>query len=103
MTRLFVIMAATAALVVGLVSFVHLARGHDAHTGWTYDGFCCGSGDCEKISSAATGPDGKTYYTTKLGTKAADKNTYILQSKDQYTHACVFLDRLHCLYVPGGM
>ena len=103
MTRLFAIMLGTAMLIVGLVSTVQLARAHDTHKHWDYDGYCCGTGDCEPILEAKAGPDGKMYYTTRLGTKAVVPQTHILQSKDQYTHACIFQDRLHCLYLPGGM
>lgn len=74
-----------------------------------YDPDCCGGADCMPIDSAIQSVvDGKVYYTTKLGTYPVLDQKYLFptkirQSKDQYTHACIYNNQLWCLYVPGGM
>ena len=77
------------------------AHEHSNHGGWKYDGDCCGSGDCEPISGVME-IDGKYYYTTKLGSKPVVPQTKLRRSGDGLTHACIYQDRLWCLYVPDG-
>jgi hypothetical protein len=90
MTRLFVIMAATAALVVGIVSFVHLARGHDAHL---YDPDCCGDSDCAPVEASGQTPDGLAWFKTKHGRVVLDAAKFpavkYRQTKDHRIHVCM--------------
>lgn len=85
-----------AAVLLGLQTAKSMS--HDNHL---YDSYCCGDGDCAPIISTPI-VDGKQYYTTKLGTKPVDDRTLILTSKDHRTHACIYQDRLWCLYVAPG-
>ncbi len=98
--------------LAGLMALVLISPlpAHEAHspseagTGWQYDKDCCGEQDCAPITGSHTGPDGKVYYTNKYGTKAFEEGfTKLRPSQDQFTHACIFGERLWCLYVPGGM
>lgn len=89
-----------AVFLVGLLGNCQHSSSHEAPSGsWHYDPKCCGNGDCMPIDGILN-IDGVPYYQTKLGARAADKSTYILQSGDQFTHACIFNSRLYCLYIP---
>lgn len=101
--------------LIAAAGFLGLALTTPAPAHSWYDGDCCGHDDCEPISGGYVDKvDGKTYYTTKLGTYAVVPDhvvvdgvtrfqTKIRPSKDSQTHACVYQNQLWCLYVPGGM
>jgi hypothetical protein len=41
--------------------------------------------------------------TTSLGTKPVTESTRIRESRDGRMHACIFMGKLICLYLPPGM
>lgn len=89
-------------LILGFfLSRIVKAHEHQNYGGWTYDGDCCGSGDCEPITNAIL-IEGKYHYTTKLGSKPVVPQTKMRRSGDGLTHACIYQGILWCLYVPDG-
>jgi hypothetical protein len=76
------------------------ARSHS----W-YDPDCCSDHDCEPVSAVSfVASDPKSVpimvVTTSLGTKPVTPSTKIRQSKDGRMHACIYQERLLCLYLP---
>jgi hypothetical protein len=70
-----------------------------------YDADCCSDHDCEPVSAVsyvASDPSSVPVMvvTTNLGTKPVTPMTKIRQSKDGRMHACIYQDRLLCLYLP---
>ena len=89
-------------LILGFfLSRIVKAHDHSNQGGWKYDSDCCGAGDCSPIDGVME-IDGKYYYTTKLGSKPVVPQTKLRRSGDGLTHACIYQDRLWCLYVPDG-
>ena len=73
--------------------------------GW-YDPDCCGDQDCEPVSATSyvSQKEGLPVLTvtTSFGTYPLTAETKIRHSKDNRMHACIFMDRLWCLYLPPG-
>lgn len=92
------IIAALAFLAV--VALAKPARSHS----W-YDPDCCSDRDCEAVSNVSfVASDPKSppsmVVTTSFGTKPVTPQTKIRESKDNKLHACIYQERLICLYVP---
>jgi len=93
--------AAALALLLAAAPF-HPALSH----GW-YDADCCSGHDCEPVQSVtyvASDPAAPPVMivTTSLGTKPKTPQTKIRDSKDGKMHACIYQERLICLYMPPG-
>jgi hypothetical protein len=87
------------ALVV-VVALTRTARSHS----W-YDADCCSDRDCEPVSAVSFVASDPTsvpvmVVTTSFGTKPVTPHTKIRQSKDGSMHACIYQDKLICLYLP---
>lgn len=90
-----------ACLLILVFFLSRIVQAHEAPTGWAYDPICCGGNDCFPITGVLE-IDGKYFYTTKLGSKPITPQTMIKRSKDGLTHACIYQDRLHCIYLPDS-
>ena len=92
------IIAALAVLIV--VALSRPARSHS----W-YDPDCCSDRDCEPVTaisfvaSDSTSPP-TMLVTTSFGTKPVTAETRIRESKDGRMHACIYWEKLICLYLP---
>lgn len=75
-----------------LISFITM--GHS----W-YDGYCCQETDCQPIEKTSQYGN-KMVYHTQFGQHMVDNDTSIRDSKDNQTHACIYQNKLRCLYVP---
>jgi hypothetical protein len=93
-----------AAALVLLLAVAPTAPSH-AH-GW-YDADCCSGHDCEPVQNVTYVASDPTQppvmiVTTSLGTKPKTPQTKIRDSKDSKMHACIYQERLICLYMPPG-
>ncbi len=78
------------------------AEGHEAHTGWTYPGYCCGEMDCSHATSAIRNADGSLTVTTKHGTATFPASFKHEESPDGLIHACFTPNKLYCLFLSAG-
>jgi len=83
-----------------VVAFTRTARSHS----W-YDADCCSDRDCEPVSAVSfVASDSASVpimvVTTSFGTKPVTPQTKIRESKDGRMHACIYQDKLICLYLP---
>jgi hypothetical protein len=86
--------------LVGVVALTRTARSHS----W-YDADCCSDRDCEPVSAVTFVASDTTsvpimVVTTSFGTKPVTPQTKIRESKDGRMHACIYHDKLICLYLP---
>lgn len=93
------LLAALGAAACGLV------RPAGAHS-W-YDPWCCNGGDCGPArvdgfvaASAAARP--AMQVSNHKGTAVVEAQTRFLSSKDHQLHACIYMGRLRCVYLPPG-
>jgi hypothetical protein len=89
--------------VLALLVVVALARQARAHS-W-YDPDCCSDRDCEPVRTTAfVASDPRSVpvmvVTTSFGTKPVTQETKIRQSRDNRMHACIYQEKLICLYLP---
>ena len=94
-------------LAVALAFVLAAAPSHRAHAHGWYDADCCSGHDCEPVQNVtfvASDPDAPPVMvvTTSLGTKPLTNQTKIRESKDSRMHACIYQQRLWCLYMPPG-
>lgn len=93
---------ALAAILMLVFGWAAGARAHE----W-YDPDCCGGNDCEPVSHVSfVAADARStptmVVTTSLGTKPLTEATKVRSSKDGRMHACIYMGRLLCLYLPPG-
>lgn len=101
---------AAAIMAGGLLAGLRPAPAHEAHTGFTYDPWCCSGEDCSPLAGArvVAGADGRGQwlYKNRAGYEAGvDGITRFITSPDGETHVCIWLDsrgipRLRCVYMP---
>lgn len=90
-------------VLLALLVFVALTRTARSHS-W-YDADCCSDRDCEPVSAVsfvASQPNSVPVMvvTTSFGTKPVTADTKIRESKDGRMHACIYQEKLICLYLP---
>ena len=91
--------------IAALAFLIAAALSSPASSHSWYDADCCSDHDCEPVSAVsyvASDPAATPVMvvTTSLGTKPVTPITKIRQSKDGRMHACIYQDRLYCLYLP---
>jgi len=89
--------------VLALLVVIALAKPARSHS-W-YDPDCCSDRDCEPASEIAfVASDPKAVpvmvVTTSFGTKPVTPQTKIRESRDSRLHACIYQEKLICLYLP---
>jgi hypothetical protein len=99
-----------AMLLVGVVTVagILLAHGHEAPSGWSYPGDCCGGQECRPIacSTVRDHPDGSVSW---LGLVFTPKQ--IRMSGDAMCHVCIGYDSAagskrrypHCIFLSPTM
>jgi hypothetical protein len=90
-------------LLLALLILLTLARPARSHS-W-YDADCCSDRDCEPVSGVSFVASDPTsvpimVVTTSFGTKPVTPQTKIRESKDNKMHACIYQEKLICLYLP---
>lgn len=88
---------------LALLVVVTLSRPARSHS-W-YDPDCCSDRDCEPVSGVSFVASDPTslpvmVVTTSFGTKPVTPQTKIRESKDNRMHACIYQEKLICLYLP---
>lgn len=87
------------------------AFGHQAPTGWSYDGYCCSGTDCDQIPTEAVKIiEGGYQITLKPGDHPMVTRVHVFQveqiktrqSKDEFYHVCLWPneDTIRCVYAP---
>jgi hypothetical protein len=94
-------------IIAGLALVVAIALAGPASSHSWYDADCCSDRDCEAVSAVsfvAGEPNSVPVMvvTTSFGTKPLTSMTKIRDSKDSKMHACIYQERLICLYMPPG-
>ena len=89
--------------VLALLVVIALAKPARSHS-W-YDPDCCSDRDCEPVSAVSfVASDPKSVpvmvVTTGFGTKPVTPQTKMRESKDNKMHACIYQEKLICLYLP---
>lgn len=93
--------------IIALVAIAFIVCGYAWGHSW-YDPECCSGMDCEPVSAIAYVASDVSklpvmVVTTSHGTKPVDERTSIRESRDGRMHACIFMGRLICLYLPPGV
>ena len=92
-------------IIVALALLITFALARPARSHSWYDADCCSDRDCEPVSAVAfVAGDSNSVpvmvVTTNFGTKPVTPETKIRESKDSRMHACIYLGKLICLYLP---